>query len=343
LFHLWQAGHYARECPDAKWKPPPPTKKLANTVKTEAGSSGYGNLLPSTFLVCYLPDWWVDTGANIHVCADIFLFSVYQAGRAGSLLMGNGARAVVHGVGSVDLKLTSRKTVQLKNVHHVPSIKKNLISGSLLCRDGYKLVFESNKCVVSKYGTFVGKGYESGGLFCLSLVDTCFESANHMVSNVETNIWHSRLCHVNFGCMSRLAGLNLIPKFDVIKSSKCHVCVEAKQPPKPYKAAVARELAPLELIHSDICEMNKILTKGGKRYFITFIDDCTRFCYVYLMKTKDEALHYFKMNKAEVENQLEKKIKRLRSDRGGEYFSNDFSEFCVVHGIIHEGTPPYSP
>ena len=92
--------------------------------------------------------------------------------------------------------------MQLKNMHHVPSIKKNLISGSLLCRDGYKLVFESNKCVISKYGTFVGKGYESGGLFRLSLVDTCFKSVNNVINNVETNIWHSRLCHVNVGCMS---------------------------------------------------------------------------------------------------------------------------------------------
>ena len=75
------------------------------------------------------------------MCADFSLFSFYQAGRAGSLLMGNGARAAVHGVGTVVLKLTSGKIVQLKNVHHVPSIKKNLISGSLLCRDGYKLVF----------------------------------------------------------------------------------------------------------------------------------------------------------------------------------------------------------
>jgi transposase InsO family protein len=121
------------------------------------------------------------------------------------------------------------------------------------------------------------------------------------------------------------------------------MCVEAKQPRKPHKTAVVRELAPLDLIHSDICEMNEILTKGGKRYFITFIDDCTRFCYVYLMKIKDEALHYFKIYKAEVENQLEKKIKRLRSDRGGEYFSNEFSEFCAVLGIIHEKMPPYSP
>jgi transposase InsO family protein len=89
--------------------------------------------------------------------------------------------------------------------------------------------------------------------------------------------------------------------------------------------------------------MNGELTKGGKRYFITFIDDCTQFCCMYLLKTKDKALHYFKIYKVEVENQLEKKIKCLRSNHGGEYFSNEFYEFCVVHGIIHERTPPYSP
>jgi transposase InsO family protein len=56
-----------------------------------------------------------------------------------------------------------------------------------------------------------------------------------------------------------------------------------------------------------------------------------------------QALHYFKTYKVEVENQLERKIKRLRSNCGGEYFSGDFSDFCVEHGIIHERTPPYSP
>ena len=50
-----------------------------------------------------------------------------------------------------------------------------------------------------------------------------------------------------------------------------------------------------------------------------------------------------KIYKAEVENQLERKIKRVRSDRGGEYFSNNFTSFCEEHGIIHESTPPYSP
>ena len=145
-------------------------------------------------------------------------------------------------------------------------------------------MFESNKFILLKYGTFVSKGYENGGLFCLSLIDVCFNSVNPMSHDNDTNVWHSRLCHINFGCMTRLAGLNLIPKFDLVKCSKCHVCVQSNKPRKPHKAAAARDLALLELIHSDLCEMNGELTKGGKRYFMTFIDDCTRFYYVYLLK-----------------------------------------------------------
>ena len=99
----------------------------------------------------------MDNGANIHVCADVSLFTSYQAGRTGALLMGNGSYAHVLGAGTVVLKFTLRKTVLLKNVQHVPSIKKNLVSGSQMCCDGFKIVLESNKCVVSRYGTFVGK------------------------------------------------------------------------------------------------------------------------------------------------------------------------------------------
>jgi hypothetical protein len=76
--------------------------------------------------------------------------------------------------------------------------------------------------------------------------------------------------------------------------------VQSKQPRKPHEATEARDLAPLELVHSNLCEMNGKLTKDGKRYFMIFKDDCTRFCYVYLLKSKDEASHYFKTYKAEV-------------------------------------------
>ena len=79
------------------------------------------------------------------------------------------------------------------------------------------------------------------------------------------------------------------------------------------------------------------------RYFITFIDDLSKFAYVYLLRTKDEALSKFKLYKSEVENLLGGKIKMLRSDRGGEYFNNDFDAFCENNGIVHQRTAPYTP
>jgi hypothetical protein len=102
-------------------------------------------------------------------------------------------------------------------------------------------------------------------------------------------------------------------------------------------------LAPLELIYSDIGEMNGVLIEGRQRYFMTMIDDAYKYCYVYLLKIKDDALNFFKSYKAKVENQLEKKIKHFRFDRGGEYFSNEFDLFYTEHDIIHGRTPPYSP
>jgi transposase InsO family protein len=119
--------------------------------------------------------------------------------------------------------------------------------------------------------------------------------------------------------------------------------VQSKQSRKPNKAVEERHLAPLELIHYDICKMNDVLTEGRQRYFTTMIDDASRNCYAYLLKTKDEGLNYFKNYKTKVKNQLEKKIKRFRSDRGGEYFSHEFNLFYVEHGIIYERTLLYSP
>jgi hypothetical protein len=131
------------------------------------------------------------------------------------------------------------------------------------------------------------------------------------INESDASVWHSRLCHLNFGSMFRLSTMSLIPNFSIIKGSKCHSCVQSKQPQKPHKVAEESQLAPLELVHSDICEMTGVLTEGGKRYFMTLIDDATRFCYVYLLKTKDEALNCFKIYKAEVETQLEKRSNDL--------------------------------
>ena len=80
-------------------------------------------------------------------------------------------------------------------------------------------------------------------------------------------------------------------------------------------------------MYIDVCEFNGMITKDNKKYFITFIDDCSRYCYVYLLKSKDEAFNKFLIYKSEAETQTRKVLKRLRSDRGGEYTSNMFQQY----------------
>jgi hypothetical protein len=175
--------------------------------------------------------------------------------------------------------------------------------------------------------------------FCNKSVNNIYDDINES----DASVWYSCLCHLNFGSISRLSSLNLIQNLSIVKCSKCQSCVHCKHHRKSHKTVEERHLTQLELIHYDICKMNSVLIEGGQKYFMTMINDASRYCYVYLLKIKDDTLNYFKTYKAEVENQLEKKIKYFRSDHGGEYFSNEFNLCCVEHGVIHERTHPIHP
>ncbi|GKD12209.1 zinc finger, CCHC-type containing protein [Tanacetum coccineum] len=104
--------------------------------------------------------WWVDSGATVHVCKDRCWFKAYESLNDGSIIhMRYESIALVHGRGCVNLKFNFGKIVLLFNVLHVPYIRKNLVSSSLLNNYGYKQVIESNKFVLSKHGVFIDFGY----------------------------------------------------------------------------------------------------------------------------------------------------------------------------------------
>lgn len=104
-----------------------------------------------------------------------------------------------------------------------------------------------------------------------------------------------------------------------------------------------RAQSPLQLVHSDLCGLMQTQSMGKASYFLTFINDFSRYCWVYFLKHKDEAFEYFKVFKANVENQSGYIIKCLRTDRGGEFCSNDFLKFCRDSGIKRQLTSPYTP
>jgi len=103
-----------------------------------------------------------------------------------------------------------------------------------------------------------------------------------------------------------LINLELLPNMIFLKTYKCKVYVESKFTKHSFQT-IQINSEPLDLIHLDISDLKMVQTRGEKKYYITFIDYCTRYDYIYLLRSKDEALKIFKYYKNKVENQLHKK------------------------------------
>ena len=162
-------------------------------------------------------------------------------------------------------------------------------------------------------------------------------------------LWHQRLGHISIDRIKRLVKDGVLSNLDYTDLETCVDCIMGKQTSKS-KKNVNRSSNVLEIIHTDICYPDKDML--GKKYFITFIDDYSRYMYVYLLHNKYEALDAFKVFKAEVENQCGKEIQIMRSDRGDEYYGRyiengqapgPFAKFLQEHGIVAQHTMLSSP
>ncbi|GJZ05886.1 zinc finger, CCHC-type containing protein [Tanacetum coccineum] len=286
--------------------------------------------------------WWIVLGATIHVCKDRCWFKTYEPVKDGSVLyMGEDHFTPVHGKGSVVLEFSSGKSITLFNVLYVPKLHKNLISGPVLNKCGYKQVYESDKYILSKSGVFVGFGYYNNGMFMLNLNKVTDDSGSVYMSSstvVNTSLWHAYLGHVHYKRMLEMSKDDLIPAIDE-NPEKCTTFMLTKITRQPFKS-ITRKSVILELIHSDLCDFHATPSLCNKKYVITFVYDASRFYYVYLLHAKDEALDKFRIYKTEVELQQNDLIKTLRTDRGSDYYDPVFFQSV---GIIHETTTPYTP
>ena len=111
----------------------------------------------------------------------------------------------------------------------------------------------------------------------------------------------------------------------------------------PFSETMERATDLLEKIHTNVCSPMRVEARGGYHYFPTFTDDLSRYGYIYLMKLKYETFEKFKEFQSEVDNHRNKKIKFLRSDRGGEYLSYEFGLHLKQCGIVSQLTPPGTP
>eukprot|EP00249_Psilotum_nudum_P006059 c19429_g2_i1 orf=254-703(+) len=127
-------------------------------------------------------------------------------------------------------------------------------------------------------------------------------------------------------------------------SEVCEACMMGKQHRQPFPhEGGTRAKAPLELVHSDLCGKMQTMALGGSFYFMSLIDDYSRKIWVYFLKVKSEAFGKFKEWLAMVETETGAKLKKLRTDGGGEYISHEFETFCKHRGIRRQLTTAHTP
>jgi hypothetical protein len=169
-----------------------------------------------------------------------------------------------------------------------------------------------------------------------------------LLSNTEHKSWqwHARFGHLNFRALHDLSSKKMVDGMQTVKKAEqvCDGCVLGKQHRKPFPTVSSfRAEKGLELVHADLCGQITPKSIGGASFFILVVDDHSRYMWVEMLNTKDQALDCFKKIKQRAEVELGGSLKALRTDRGGEFTSNLFSVFCSQFGIKHYTTTPYSP
>jgi len=242
---------------------------------------------------------------------------------------------------------TPSRDLLLKNVLHVPQTSKNLISIHRLTADNNAyLEFHPDvffvKDQVSKKVLLQGRS--RGGLYPLPA--TSFKPKNKNAFSASSSSkpsmerWHDRLGHPSSRVVQEVVVKNKLPVLDKLSlDSVCDSCQRAKSHQLPYPSSSSESSAPLALIFSDVwgpaCD-----SFGRNKYYVSFIDDYSKFTWIYLLKHKSEVFQRFREFQSFVERKFDRKIIAMQSDWGGEY--ERLNSFFRQIGISHLVSCPHA-
>ncbi|CAL9007315.1 unnamed protein product [Prunus brigantina] len=292
--------------------------------------------------------WYLDSGCSNHMSGSKKLFSNMDESFRDNVKLGNNSSLRVMGKGDIRIEVNGVKYC-ITEVFYVPKLKSNLISLGQLQEKGIVILIQKNSCQIHHpdKGLIIQADMTSNRMFLLK-TESAAEKQMCFKSTIEedTWLWHFRFGHLNFNGLKALQQKNMVKGLPPLQvpSRVCEGCMVGKQHHEPFpKESNWRATRILELVHSDICGPINPISNSNKRYFITFTDDFSRKTWIYFLTEKFEALVVFKKFKASVEKETGVFIRALRTDRGGEFTSNDFVHFCEKNGIHRQLTAAYSP
>ena len=261
---------------------------------------------------------------------------IYSAG-IGSVLF----KPLINGVESQSL-LYSR-------VLYVPQLQSSLLSVLFLTRHkDYEIFIDSQQIQFIRYSRIVFTA--SINSQTAALLDGITVPASLPVETanlsstlpLDLSLWHRRLGHTNYGYVKELHSKDMVNGMKISNMSRpdpiCEPCLAGKMHANPFPTSQTRATQPLELVHIDLKGPIQVKSIGGYQYWIQFVDDCTRFKCGLGLRNKSEAFAAFLQFKAYAENVHNAKIKVIREDKGSEFMSNVFNQYCIDNGIQRQHT-----
>ncbi|KAK2452730.1 hypothetical protein QL285_000498 [Trifolium repens] len=337
-----QLGHYKNECP--LWE-----GNDANYAQNDHFNDDEEILLmtkPGYEEEGRIESWFIDSGCSNHMIGNKAWFFNFDPNFRDSVRLGDDSKMSVLGKGNIKLKINNLVHT-ITSVFYVPGLKTNLLSLGQIQQKGISLFFKDNLCKVyhKDKGFLFSTVMTNNRMYKVSasvIIPMCLA----MSKQESTALWHGRYGHLSFNRLNDLSKKQMVkglPEFSD-NNENCVSCLTGKQQresiPKQSKWRASKKL---ELVHTDICGPLTPQSNAGSRYFMTFTDDFSRKTWVYVLKDKASALDSFKSFKVLVEKEAGCSILCLRSDRGGEYTSNTFNEFCRTEGIKRQLTTAYTP
>ncbi|CAL9003908.1 unnamed protein product [Prunus brigantina] len=257
--------------------------------------------------------WIIDSGATDHISSSPKLIPKKTTLSNSSVNMPNGSQAHISCLGSVQIT----PHLKLEDVLCVPGFRVNLMSVSKLTRHLHCLIsFFPTFCIMQDLTTkkMIGLGKEHDGLYYLVPVteDLLCERGPRIAATAlssTSDLWHKRLGHLSTGPMRVLS--QTVPSISFNFHSQCDVCPLAKQTRLPFSLSSISTNKPFELIHCDIWGPHRLPTSSGARYFLTIVDDYSRFTWLFLMNLKSETQEKIKLFFAYVKTQFHCDIQQV--------------------------------
>lgn len=325
-YNCLKPGHFARDCREK--------------IKRSLLATGSG-------VKTSKEQWVVDSGATNHcVSAESQLKSQVKIIDE-TIEVADGRSVTVNKSGTAVIEAKTGN-VCVKSAIHLPGLKSNLLSVSKATDTGHCVVFKGQGASVIKPtgpiiipGPVIVTARKERGLYIVNERNN--NNAALSVQNKNNNntvLWHRRWGHINYGSLYRMANQNYVKGMEGIDKrpeSDCVICLKNKICEEPYPSAAVNSVnGILDRVHSDICGPFRTKSLCGALYFATFIDEHSRFCKVYALKSRADIGSAFKNFKTFVEKQTGRAVRCIRTDNAKEYVGGQFAEIVRECGIKHE-------